>query len=259
MNMTKTVMAAVGIVILAGAAIVVKHSLRVKDAYFDAETDGLRQVPADLIVVRPTRFPNSLSKVCEIYDGKGGAVTRAVGRNVRLQDVIGEAWDCNPARVVLPPEAPKGGFDFLVTKTADARAQLQTAVRRNLGYSAHAETRDTEVWILKVENSALPGLIFSPDSEPAGASVTDGKLYLKHQRLSVILNGLSQGLNRPVVDKTGLDKFYNFSVPWNPEVQKRMQGGGFSLDGVKKVLSGFGIALQPGTDSLEMYVVEKAR
>jgi uncharacterized protein (TIGR03435 family) len=259
MNMKKTAMAAVGIAILAGAAIVVKHSLRVKDAYFDAETNRLRQVPADLIVVRTTHFPNSLAKVCEIHDGNGGAVTRAVGRNVRLQDVIGEAWDCNPARVVLPLEAPKGGFDFLVTKTGDARAQLQTAVRRNLGYSAHAEARDTEVWILKVENSALPGLTFSPDNESAGADVRDGKLYLRHQRLSVILNGLSQGLNRPVVDKTGLDKFYNFSVPWNPEVQKRMQGGAFSLDGVKKVLSGLGIALEPDTESQEMYVVEKAR
>jgi len=259
MKTSKTAAAAVGIAVLLAAVIAVKFSLRVRDSYFEPDTGKLRMVPADLVVVRPTKFPGGTAKVCEIHDGNGGAVTRAVGRNVRLQDVIGEAWDCNPARVVLPPEAPHGGFDFLVTKTPDARKLLQAAVGKNLGYSAHQETRDTEVWVLKVENSTLPGLTFSPDNEPAGANVRDGKLYLKHQRLGVILGGLSQGLNCPVVDKTGLDRFYDFSVPWTPEVQQRMQGGAFSLDGVKKVLGGFGIGLEQATEPQEMCVVEKAR
>jgi uncharacterized protein (TIGR03435 family) len=259
MKMTKTAATVVGIVVLLAAAIAVKFSLRVKDSYFNPDTGPLRLVPTNLAVVRPTKFPGGMAKISEIHDGNGGAVTRAVGQNVRLQDVIGEAWDCNPARVVLPPEAPKGGFDFLVTKAPDARKQLQAAIPKKLGYTAHEETRDTEVWVLKVENSALPGLIASPDNEPAGASFRDGKLYLRHQRLSVILNGLSQGLNQPVVDKTGLDKFYNFSVPWTPEVQQRMQGGTFSLDGVKKVLGSLGIGLEPDTESQEMYVVERAR
>jgi hypothetical protein len=115
-----------------------------------------------------------------------------------LQDVIGEAWDCNPSRVVLPPEGPQSGFDFLVTKAPDVRKQLQTAIRKQLGYLAHQETRDTEVWVLKVENSASPGLTVSPDNERGSASVRNGKLYLTHFRLSILLGGLSQGLNRPV-------------------------------------------------------------
>jgi uncharacterized protein (TIGR03435 family) len=259
MKMTKTATVVVGITVLAAAAIVVKTSLRVKSAYFTPEIVQLRLVPSNVVVVRPTKFPHDTAKVCEIKDGVGGAVTRAVGRNVRLQDVIGEAWDCNPSRVVLPPETPKGGFDFLVTKAPDARKQLQTAVLKKLGYSAHEETRDTEVWVLKVENSGLSGLTVSPDNEKGGASVRDGKLLLTHQRLSIIMGGLSQGLNRPVVDKTGLDKFYNFSVPWTLEVQQKMQGGAFSLEGVKKVLGSLGITLEPDTQAQEMCVVEKAR
>jgi uncharacterized protein (TIGR03435 family) len=258
MKMTKTATAVVGIAVLVVAAVVVKFSLRVKSAYFEPETAQLRLVPSNLVVVRSTKSPGAIAKVCEIK-GNGGAVTRAVGRNVRLQDVIGEAWDYNPSRVVLPPEAPKGGFDFLVTKAPDARKLLQTAVLKKLGYSAHEETRDTEVWVLKAENSGLSRLTVSPDNERGGASVRDGKLFLTHQRLSIIMGGLSQGLNRPVVDKTGLDKFYDFSVPWTPEVQQRMQGGAFSLDGVKKVLGSLGITLKPDTQAQEMCVVEKAR
>lgn len=259
MKMTKTTTAVVGTAILAAAVVTVTLSSRVKDSYFNPDTGPLRLVPANLVVVRATKFPRAAAKVCEINAGNDGAVTRAVGQNVRLQDVIAEAWDCNPARVVLPAEAPKGGFDFLVTKTPDARKQLQTVVLKKLGYSAHEETRDTEVWVLKVQNSALPGLSVSPDNETSGGSVKNGILYLRHQRLSVILGGLSQGLNRPVVDKTGLDRFYNFSVPWNPLVQQKMQSGGFSMEGVKKVLGGFGIALEPGTEPQEMCVVQKAR
>lgn len=252
-------MAVVGTVILAVAVVVtVKLSSPVKESYFNPDTGPLRQVPGDLAVVQPTKFPTAAAKVCEIRDGNGETVTRAVGQNVRLQDVIAEAWDCNPARVALPPGATTGRYDFLVTKAPDARKQLQTAVLKDLGYSAHKETRDTEVWVLRVENSALPGLSVSPDSEPAGGSVHGGNLYLKHQRLSVILDGLSRGLNRPVIDKTGLDKFYNFSVPWNPLIQQKMQNGVFSVDGVKKVLASLGIALEPGTESQNMYVVERA-
>lgn len=259
MKISKTAIPAVGIVVLLATMITVKLASRVKDSYFDPEIGALRAVPANLAVVRPTKFPRAAATICEIQDGNGGTVTRAVGQNVRLEDVIAEAWDCNPAHVVLPAEAQKGGFDFLVTKTPDARKQLQTAVLKQLGYSAREETRDTEVWVLKVENTALPGLRVSPDNETAGGSVSDGKLHLKHQRFSVIFGGLSRGLNRPVVDRTSLDKFYDFSVPWNPLVQQRMQSGEFSLEGTKKVLASFGIGLEAGTEPQEMYVVERAR
>jgi uncharacterized protein (TIGR03435 family) len=171
--------------------------------------------------------------------------------------VIGAACDCNPSRVVLPSDAPKGGFDFLVTAGADSRQRLQEAVRKELRLVAHQETRDTSVWILKVENESAAGLAASSENEKAAATVIDGRLYLKHQRLSLILGGLSQGLKQPVVDKTGLGGFYNFSVPWTPEVQQHMQNGAFSLDGVKKALADMGLSLEPGTQSMEMWVVEK--
>jgi hypothetical protein len=38
-----------------------------------------------------------------------------------------------------------------------------------------------------------------------------------------------------------------------------MQAGGFSLEGVKKVLAGWGLRLEADTEPLEMLVVEKAR
>ena len=247
MKMINTAALTVGIVLLGAAAtgIVVKHlSSGVKDSYFDPDTDKLRNLPANLVVVRPTRFPDNSAKTRVVPDSEGKPAERMLGRNVPLKSVIGEAWDCNAARVVLPSDAPKGGYDFLITTGADARAKLQAALRKELGYTAHSEMRDTQVWILKVTNPILPGLTLSPDNEKAKVFENDGKLAFKHQRLSVLLGGLSQGLNQPVVDKTGLDNFYNFSVPWTPEVQKHMQKGTFDLQGVKKFLASLGLGLE---------------
>jgi uncharacterized protein (TIGR03435 family) len=61
------------------------------------------------------------------------------------------------------------------------------------------------------------------------------------------------------VDQTGLDQSYNFSVPWTPEIQQRMQTGAFDPEGVKKVLASLGFGLELDTQPLDMYVVEKAR
>jgi hypothetical protein len=38
-----------------------------------------------------------------------------------------------------------------------------------------------------------------------------------------------------------------------------MQGGTWHLEGVQKVLQGWGLGLEPATETLDMVVVEKAR
>jgi uncharacterized protein (TIGR03435 family) len=255
--MKKAIMITVTLVALAVAAtIVAKQSVpQVKDSYFDPDTDKLRQLPADLVLVRPTHFPRFSSKTRHIADDE--IVTRTLGRNVLLQDVIAEAWDCNPSRVVLHADAPKGGFDFLVTTTSNTREHLQTAIQKQLGYVAHRETRNTEVWVLKMENENSPGLTTSPDNEKSDIAVKERKLHFTHQPLRVVLDGLSQGLKQPVIDQTSLTNFYDFSTVWSPEIQQRMHSGAFDLEGVKKVLASWGLRLEPDTQLLDMFVVEK--
>jgi hypothetical protein len=106
MKTTKIMAVTVGIAILAILAAVIAVQARtpqVKDASFDPDTDKLRLLPANLVVVRATHFPAGTPKVRRIQDHDGEILTRTLGRNVSLQDVIAEGWDCNPARVVLPP------------------------------------------------------------------------------------------------------------------------------------------------------------
>ena len=257
-NMTKTMVAAGGAILVVALAAVVKPHFfpGIKDAYFDPDVDKLRLLPAGLVVARPTHFPQKPAKMRHLRDD-GGRVTRTLGRDVPLRDAIAEACDCNPSRVELPPDAPTGGFDFLVT-TGDARDRLRTAIETKLGYVAHRESRNVEIWAMKVANPDLPGLKISPEGEPAAATAKDGKLYLTHQPLRAILAGLSEGLNQPVVDETGLTNDYDFAVPWNSAIENKMQSGTFSLDGVKKVLQDWGLCLEPDTQAMDVFVVQKA-
>jgi len=261
MKITKTAALTIGMILLAAVAVRVtaQHvSSEVKDSYFDPDTDKLALLPPNLVVVRPTHFPDKPAKVRTIDDSERPSAGWTLGRNVSLKDVIGAAWDCNPSRVVLPSDAPKGGYDFLATTHTDTQQRLQEAVRKNLGYVVHEKTQNTKVWILKVADQSLPGLTVSSANEKSDVSVRDEQLLFTHQPLNRILGGLSQGLGQPVVDQTGLDQFYNFSVPWNPEIQQRMQDGAFDLEGVKKVLASMGLRLESGTQPLDMYIVEQA-
>jgi uncharacterized protein (TIGR03435 family) len=257
---TKTLVAGGSIILAAALAAAVKpHFFPViKDAYFEPDTDKLRLLPKNLVVVRPTHFPGEKAKMREIHENSPSD-TRSVGRNVPLRTAIAEAYDCNPARVELPADAPQGGYDFLATTGQNAREDLKKAIERKLGYTAHRETRDMDVLGLKVEDPNLPGMKISPEGESANVTMKDGKLYFTHQPLHAILNGLSQGLSEPVVDETGLTNFYDFSVTWNKEIQNRMQVGGFDLNGVKRVLAGWGLRLEQDSQPMDVFVVQKAR
>src|SRR5262249_7565263 len=140
MKKTMVILGAVVLASLAVAMVVKLRSPQIKDSYFDPDTDKLRVLPLNLVGLRPTHFPNSSAKVRHVHDATHEFITRTLGRAVPLRDAIAEAWDCNPVRVVLPPEAPKGNFDFLVTTESDARQRLQRAIQKQLGYKVHRET-----------------------------------------------------------------------------------------------------------------------
>ncbi len=259
--MTKITVTVGGAIVMAvAAAVVVKLQLNpaVKDAYFKPDFDNLRKVPAGIVAVRTTRAKGSIGDPIRNME-EGDSLLRAVGYGVALRDLIAEACDCKPGRVILPANTPKTRFDFLVTVPTGPREHLQSAIRKNLGYVTRHETREVDVLKLQVADPSLPGLAVSPEGEDETIQYKDGRLYFKHKNLKLLLGGLEQGLGKPVLDETGLTGRYNFSIAWNEAIQEHMQNGAFDLDGVKKVLKELGLRLEPDTASLDMVVVEQAK
>src|SRR5262249_23543855 len=157
-----------------------------------------------------------------------------------------------------PPGAPQGNFDFLVTKAGHVREQLRTAIQKQFGYAAKRETRDMDAFILKVTDVSLPGLKVSADNEDSDINYKSGKLYFTHKPFDYMVDGLSQGLDKPVLDQTGLTNCYDFSMAWNADIEKAMQHGSINLDGTKKVIGHWGLGLEPTNVSMNVYIVEKA-
>ncbi len=257
--MTKAILTVGGaIFILAAMTTVVKsqQSPAVSDSYFEPNADKLRQVPANLAVVQPTHFPDAIAKIKHAHDGD--SLARTVGRNVTFRDLIAEAYDCEPGCVVLPLDAPKGGFDFVVTESPKTRRHLREAIETALGYAATSETRDTEVLVLLAKDSNPAGLAVSTASDD-DINYRDGKLYFTRQPLSIVVKGLEEGFALPVVDKTGFTNNYDFTMTWNDKTTQAMRDGDFHFDGAQTVLNGWGLELKPDTARLEMFTVKKTR
>jgi uncharacterized protein (TIGR03435 family) len=228
---------------------------QIQEFWFDPS--NLKHAPADLAVVRTTQFPDSYDKIAERE--KRGSLTRASGRNVTLRDLMAEAYGTGPGQVVLPPDAASEHFDFIVTTSGDARQRLQSAIREATGYTAHMEARNTDVLKLEVQDANLSGMTISPADEDEDVQYKDGILYFKHKSPGYLVRGLEDGLGKPVIDETGLTNSYDFSVPWNAKTTQAMQAGSWHLENVQKVLNGWGLDLEPATETMNMVVVEKAQ
>lgn len=252
-------MAVVLTVMLVAAAVAVKMIFfpSVSDKFFQVRSAALQHAPPGLVIVRPTHFPKPPTNGMTSASVKG--TTWMVGRNLTFQYLMAAAYRGNPGRVMLPVDTPKGNFDVLVTVPKDPEPRLQAAIKRKLGYTAQKETRDTDVLALKVENPNSEGLKISRDGEQDGLDARNGRLYFTHQRLTTITSALEGILKTPVVDKTDLTNFYNFSLVWDPQTQQKIEGGTLDTETGRKILAEWGLGLEPDTASIEMLVVKKAK
>jgi uncharacterized protein (TIGR03435 family) len=257
MTRTKTIVLVVAVLLIA-AVVAVKMIFfpSVKDIWFQTNGQRLRQSPQGMVIVRPTHFPKSPTNGMTFANVKGKR--RMAGRNVTFQQLMAMAYNYNPGRVYLPPSAPKNNFDFLVTALSAPEEHLRAAIQKKTGYTANVEARDTDVLSLKIEDPDSSGLKVSDAGEKDDVSPKNGRLYFTHQHLSVVTDGLEQMLKTPVVDKTGLTNFYDFSLAWDPQTQRQIQSGTIDADTGKKILGEWGLALEPDTASIEMLVVKKA-
>jgi uncharacterized protein (TIGR03435 family) len=260
MTRTKTI---VLMLVLMAAVVAVKMFFfpSVNEKYFQTSAARLQQAPPGLAVVRPTHYADSTRRSSPQNQFGYTGVNRTdsmVGNNVSFQNLIAAAYNFNPGRVALPAGAPKGNFDFLVTVTRDAQASLQSAIRRELGYTGHVEIRNTPVFALKVENPNSPGLKVSTANQE-GQTQKNGRLYFTHVTLAFVKENMEQLLKTPVVDKTGLTNFYDFSLIWDAQTARQIQSGTLDIETGKKILAEWGLGLEPDTETIDMLVVEKAK
>lgn len=236
-----------GITTLVVDKVVYKNSWADNPKYWETDSRVLGKVAAGVFIFRPTRFTN----------GGGGvwAGDRMVAKNYSVGDLVDNTYGFSQVRTVFPPDMPREHFDVMSTMTGGSTTLVKNELQKRFRLTAHPETRDTDVQLLKVQNPNPPGL--KPHVGNRNSSSRGGKGIIKIQNLP--LSGFVGGtiesrVGVPVLDETGLTGHYDLQLQW-----QRGPGESDKDAFVRAVREQLGLELVPATRPIEMLVVEKAK
>jgi len=188
--------------------------------YWRSDTRVLDKNPPAFIL-RPTRF--SYSGNASLSGPKG---EKLMTMNVGIQSLLADAYSASANRMVLPDNLPKEHFDLMLTLPDNPRGMLQQELKRRFGLTAHRETRDTDVLVLKVRNPNASGLRLSASANNGG-----GGTPLPAGRVAQLLSGSANnggGLSAIVNNGGGGSSSFTFNSGTFSSGSANNGGGGSS-------------------------------
>lgn len=157
------------------------------------------------------------------------------GRNVTLRRLVAEAWRCQRDQVIGPPWLDHNEFDIEARLPEGATPDQVPSMLRSLlsdrfHLRAHSETRPTRVYELTVAAggprihpiqpgetaTAEPGLHFHGDMRQFTGLLAVQISMPAPTSASVPV--IASESPTPVLDKTGLEGIYDFSIDLQPEI-----------------------------------------
>jgi uncharacterized protein (TIGR03435 family) len=142
-----------------------------------------------------------------------------------LRQIVGQAYAVQRIRVLGGPVwADSDQFDIVAkAESADAtrdeiRSMLQTLLAERFKLVVHHETKEMHAFSLVLAKSGSRLKVAAPDSK-SGMTDTVGpngqqRTVLEASPLRVLVSMLANTLGSPVVDKTGLDGLYDYTIEW---------------------------------------------
>jgi len=170
--------------------------------------DELRPV----LVLRPTKFPKGIGMIA--------SGDKILGKNQPILQVLRIAYDPGlNHRLVLPQNMPRGALDIMLTLPYEERPRekLQEKLRSAYGLTAHCETNEENVLVMKqISPNALALLPPTPpDATPSvKLDMKRGILTIKNWSLSWFASQFEQVLKMPVFDRTGVTNRYDCNITW---------------------------------------------
>lgn len=139
-------------------------------------------------------------------------------------------------------------------------AMLQTLLAGRFKLEMHRESRRAQAMVLEVAKGG-------PKLQPAGAAAYSWKNVHDHLEatkltMSELAEILSRNLNLPVIDRTGLNGEFNFTVRWNPDVTEGLNHDDSAVALRPEVAAAIsrqlGLTLKARKMPVEMFVVDHA-
>ena len=171
-----------------------------------------------------------------------------------VQFLVSDAYDFPPTRMVFPKTESAETYDWLVTVTNQPLEQLQSLIKKQLGWVGRREYRDTDVFLLRVKQPG--GLKMKIGTGPRSSTSGPDLFYdVAFQPMRTVAGFVENMFNKPVIDQTGLTNFYDFTLKgtWQTNYQANLD---FLSSAIPDQL---GLELVPTNMPIEMLVVEKAK
>jgi uncharacterized protein (TIGR03435 family) len=146
----------------------------------------------------------------------------------------------------------------------EMRAMLQTLLADRFKLKLHREPKEMPVYALVIGSS---GSKLSTSTEPCGEDgcigVAPGDFFVKYATMDSIAATLSNMLDRPVLDQTGLTGRYDFRLRFDPSSVKLYDGqpttrAGIDAPSIYVAIQDLGLRLEARRAAVEILVVDSA-
>lgn len=193
--------------------------------------------------------------------------------NVTLRDLLQDAFSVRRSMIFgLPGWAENTRYD-INAKVLDAdpaqlkdltpeqrRHMVRTLFEDRFNLKWHYETRILQDYELVLMKGGPKFQQSAPGSQHSGSSMHNYDLTVTSQPLSTLTDILSQVLNRPVVDQTGLTGNYDFHIKWTPDQVAASADAGQGSDAPPPLFTALqeqlGLKLQAGKDPIQVLIVD---
>lgn len=193
--------------------------------------------------------------------------------NVSLRDLLQDAFAVRRSMIFGLPGWAEGAYYDINAKVLDAdpvqlkdltpeqrRVMLRTLCEDRFALRWHYETRVLPDYELVVAKGGAKFQQSAPGGQHSGTSMQNYDLTVTAVPLSNFTDILSQVLNRPVVDQTGLSGNYDFHLKWTPDQTAGAADAGQSTDAPPPLFTALqeqlGLKLQMGKDPIQVLVID---
>jgi uncharacterized protein (TIGR03435 family) len=165
----------------------------------------------------------------------------------------------------LPAGLPSGRFDYLNTLPQSSQdGALREELKKQFGLVAHTETRETDVMLLKINDSTKLQSHLSKDGQiQSNYGTGDNKIQrriFRNVELSAIASLVEGFYLKPTLDRTGMSRQYDFDIQWTEQKWSLPEARMSAIQqALLNQLDQFGLELAPSREPVEMLVVEKAK
>lgn len=186
--------------------------------------------------------------------------------NVSLMALLQAAYDLSAARIIGPSWLDSDRYDVAGKSPAgvadsELRPMLRALLNHRFRISSHTEMRTMSIYAMVVSKDGLKMAAYDPakPAAPPRNRNNGGAVIFGSGTMPQLAGMLTRSAGRPVMDKTGVDGRYNYTLTFTPGLAHEADSSPDSPPGLfVAIQQQLGLKLESTKDSIEVLVIDHA-